>query len=139
PKQAEDYVHRIGRTGRAGANGTAVSLVSSRDGLQLRRISHFTGHNIEAHIIPGLEPKTRMRAEAPRSDRGGKRRAPHEFKPAFKPRSGERTHGNREAAFAGPSERRHQERYAPQPDIHRGADGNRAARTSDRPGRKFDK
>ncbi|MGA9991709.1 MAG: DEAD/DEAH box helicase [Thiobacillaceae bacterium] len=139
PKQAEDYVHRIGRTGRAGANGTAVSLVSSRDGLQLRRISHFTGHNIEAHIIPGLEPKTRMRAEAPRSDRGGKRRAPHEFKPAFKPRSGERTHGNREAAFAGPSERRMQERYAPQADAHRNADGNRATRTSDRPGRKFDK
>ena len=139
PKQAEDYVHRIGRTGRAGANGTAVSLVSSRDGLQLRRISHFTGHNIEAHVIPGLEPKTRMRAEAPRSDRGGKRRAPHEFKPAFKPRSGERTHGNREAAFAGPSERRMQERYAPQADAHRNADGNRATRTSDRPGRKFDK
>jgi superfamily II DNA/RNA helicase len=139
PKQAEDYVHRIGRTGRAGANGTAVSLVSSRDGLQLRRISHFTGHVIEAHVIPGLEPKGRMRAEAPRADRGGKRHAPHEFKPAFKPRSGERTHGNREAAFAGPSERRMQERYAPQADAYRNADGNRATRTSDRPGRKFDK
>ncbi|HYP67084.1 MAG TPA: DEAD/DEAH box helicase [Thiobacillaceae bacterium] len=139
PKQAEDYVHRIGRTGRAGASGVAVSLVSSRDGLQLRRISHFTGHNIQAHVIPGLEPKTRMRAEAPRPDKGGKRRSPQEFKSGFKPRSGERTHGKPEAAFAGPSERRHQERYAPQPDIYRPGDGNRAARTSGRPARKFDK
>jgi superfamily II DNA/RNA helicase len=127
PKQAEDYVHRIGRTGRAGANGIAVSLVSSRDGVQLRRISQFTGQKIEAQLIPGLEPKTRMRSESPRPGNGGKRRSPHEYKAGFKPKSGDRSHDNRqgngkpahgkprEVAFAGPSERRQQERYAPQP------------------------
>ena len=143
PKQAEDYVHRIGRTGRAGANGVAVSLVSSRDGLQLRRISHFTGQNIEALVIPGLEPKTRMRTEAPRPGNGGKRRAPHEFKPGFKtgfkPKTGERSHGKREAAFAGPSERRQQERYAPQPAHNVGEDRKSGKPQGNRTARKFDR
>ena len=71
PKQAEDYVHRIGRTGRAGASGVAVSLVSNRDGLLLRRISGYTGHKLEAIVIPGLEPKTRMRDDGPRRSGGG--------------------------------------------------------------------
>jgi superfamily II DNA/RNA helicase len=131
PKQAEDYVHRIGRTGRAGANGIAVSLVSSRDGVQLRRISQFTGQRIDAQVIPGLEPKSRMRTDSPRPNNGGKRRSPHEFKAGFKPNSGERSHDKQgygkqaqgkpgharrgDAAFAGPSERRQLERYAPQP------------------------
>ncbi|MEW6131782.1 MAG: DEAD/DEAH box helicase [Pseudomonadota bacterium] len=93
PRQAEDYVHRIGRTGRAGAFGVAVSLVSSRDGMLLRKISGYTGQKIEAAVIPGLEPKTRMREDRPRrdfNDKPGKRRAPHEFKQGngFKPKAG---------------------------------------------------
>ncbi len=57
PKFAEDYVHRIGRTGRAGASGIAVSFASPKDGLHLKRIERFTGHDIAPHVIPGLEPK----------------------------------------------------------------------------------
>ena len=57
PKFAEDYVHRIGRTGRAGASGIAVSFASPRDGMQLKKIERFTGQDIKAHVIPGLEPK----------------------------------------------------------------------------------
>ncbi|TCV81101.1 DEAD/DEAH box helicase [Sulfurirhabdus autotrophica] len=61
PKFAEDYVHRIGRTGRAGATGIAVSFASPRDGIQLKKIERFTGQPIEAHVIPGLEPKVQAR------------------------------------------------------------------------------
>ncbi len=64
PKFAEDYVHRIGRTGRAGASGIAVSFASPRDWANLKRIEHFTGQDISRHVIPGLEPKTTLRPDA---------------------------------------------------------------------------
>ncbi len=46
PRQAEDYVHRIGRTGRAGRNGTAISLVNAREHAQVRTIERFTAQPI---------------------------------------------------------------------------------------------
>ncbi|MXS85181.1 ATP-dependent helicase [Nitrosomonas sp. HPC101] len=61
PKFAEDYVHRIGRTGRAGASGTAVSFASSKDGIHLKRIERFTGNHFEFQSIPGMEPRTKPR------------------------------------------------------------------------------
>jgi superfamily II DNA/RNA helicase len=60
PKFAEDYVHRIGRTGRAGATGIAVSFASSKDSIHLKRIERYTGHPIASHIIPGLEPRSKV-------------------------------------------------------------------------------
>ncbi|MHB0990307.1 MAG: DEAD/DEAH box helicase [Burkholderiales bacterium] len=65
PKNPEDYVHRIGRTGRAGASGIAVSLASPRDSMQLKRIERFTGQLIPAQVIEGLEPKIKPRTGAP--------------------------------------------------------------------------
>lgn len=65
PKFAEDYVHRIGRTGRAGNSGIAVSFASHADRYQVRKIEQFTGQRIEASIIEGLEPKRPM----PKADR----------------------------------------------------------------------
>ena len=139
PKQAEDYVHRIGRTGRAGASGIAVSLVSSRDGMLLRKISTYTGQKIDAAVIPGLEPKTRVREERPRRDfnaKPGKRRSPHEFKQGsgFKPKGagkGRNGGGSEAVGFTGPSERRMQERYAAQPDQSQG--NKRSAKPGQRP------
>jgi len=61
PKFAEDYVHRIGRTGRAGASGIAVSFASGKDGVNLKKIERFTGHRIASHVIPGLEPRYKPR------------------------------------------------------------------------------
>lgn len=57
PRNAEDYVHRIGRTGRAGASGIAISFVGRRDVGQLRRIEHFTGDRVEVALVAGHEPR----------------------------------------------------------------------------------
>lgn len=69
PKQAEDYVHRIGRTGRAGRSGIAINLVNHGDVFQWRRIERFTNNRIDASVIEGLEPR---RTPKPRSNFGGK-------------------------------------------------------------------
>ncbi|CBS87699.1 DEAD/DEAH box helicase [Azospirillum lipoferum] len=56
PRSAEDYVHRIGRTGRAGASGIAVSFASRADRETLVRIERYTKATLEVHVVPGLEP-----------------------------------------------------------------------------------
>lgn len=56
PNVAEDYVHRIGRTGRAGAEGTAVSLVSVDEKQLLKDIEKFTHQSIPVEIIDGFTP-----------------------------------------------------------------------------------
>jgi superfamily II DNA/RNA helicase len=72
PKVAEDYVHRIGRTGRAGVNGIAISFAAPDDGWQVRQIERYTGHAIVAHVIEGLEPKVPQRSSHKPSSRPGK-------------------------------------------------------------------
>ncbi|HDN27390.1 MAG TPA: DEAD/DEAH box helicase [Thioploca sp.] len=62
PRFAEDYVHRIGRTGRAGAQGTAISFVSPDDRLHLERIERYTGQRVPQVVIPGLEPTRSLRS-----------------------------------------------------------------------------
>jgi len=56
PNVSEDYVHRIGRTGRAGASGEAISLVSGEDLPLLKDIEKLMGRRIEQRVIPGFEP-----------------------------------------------------------------------------------
>ncbi len=69
PRQAEDYVHRIGRTGRAGATGIAVSFANHAERGTIRTIERFTGAAIPAHVIPGLEPRARALAPAAQARR----------------------------------------------------------------------
>ncbi|WP_142847920.1 DEAD/DEAH box helicase [Telmatospirillum sp. J64-1] len=57
PRSAEDYVHRIGRTGRAGATGVAISFAARSDRETLARIERYTGASMEVHVVPGLEPQ----------------------------------------------------------------------------------
>jgi len=57
PMKAEDYVHRIGRTGRAGREGLAVTLAVADDVSMIRRIQQFTTQQIPVAQIAGLEPK----------------------------------------------------------------------------------
>ena len=72
PKFAEDYVHRIGRTGRAGASGIAVSFASNRDAMNLKKIERYTGQRIKTHTVAGMEPKFKPRPDSsqPRSGAG---------------------------------------------------------------------
>src|SRR4029077_14733839 len=95
PHHAEDYVHRIGRTGRAGLEGHAFTIAMPEDRLAVEAIEKLTGHPIPPMIVEGLDPvdlseydgpKRRRRqapakkapaARAPQSkERGGKERAP---------------------------------------------------------------
>ena len=63
PMVAEDYVHRIGRTGRAGANGDAVSLVATDEGGLLRAVNRLLKQDISLEPKPGFEPTTTMRMD----------------------------------------------------------------------------
>ena len=56
PNISEDYVHRIGRTGRAGASGQAISLVSADEITYLRGIEKLINMKIDVEIIEGFEP-----------------------------------------------------------------------------------
>ncbi len=56
PHSPEDYVHRIGRTGRAGATGEAISLVSPDDLEDLAAIEKLINKKIERVLVPGYEP-----------------------------------------------------------------------------------
>lgn len=57
PYVAEDYIHRIGRTGRASAKGLAISLYSEDESKQLRAIERLTGRQFKKHIVSGFAPK----------------------------------------------------------------------------------
>lgn len=56
PNVPEDYIHRIGRTGRAGANGQAISLVSADEFIQLSDIEHLIKQLLPRQLIDGFEP-----------------------------------------------------------------------------------
>ncbi len=60
PDVPEDYVHRIGRTGRAGTFGLAVSLVSEDESKQLQAIERLIGRKFEPEIIPGFAPTEKV-------------------------------------------------------------------------------
>ncbi len=63
PNVPEDYVHRIGRTGRAGSPGEAISLVCVDEEGFLRDIERLIKRSIPREIVPGFEPDTSERAE----------------------------------------------------------------------------
>jgi len=70
PNVPEDYVHRIGRTGRAGASGEATSLVCIDEHKLLRDIERVLKRQIETRVVPGFEPDPRIKAEPIMKPRG---------------------------------------------------------------------
>jgi ATP-dependent RNA helicase RhlE len=111
PNVPEDYVHRIGRTGRAGASGRALSLVSHDERGLLRDIQRLLKREIPLQPIPGFEPGPPSAAptEAPpqqnRRDRrsGGRSQAPAEPRAVRRPGppSGRRPSGGGRGRRAG--------------------------------------
>lgn len=108
PNCAEDYVHRIGRTGRAGSKGIALSFAAGRDVALLRRIEQFTGQKLEAHLISGLEPKTRFNTSSPappasRGRRGGYSGRPYASAPSRNYAGNSRGDGEGSRSYGGNS------------------------------------
>ena len=60
PMKAEDYTHRIGRTGRAGRDGIAVTFAEYRDRFRIADIEAYTRQPFKAEVLPGLEPRARV-------------------------------------------------------------------------------
>jgi len=85
PHVAEDYVHRIGRTGRAGAEGEAVSLVCHEDRPLMAAIERLMARQVESRIVEGFEPGQRGSRPAPQPQQrrgqrgqGGQQRHPQQ-------------------------------------------------------------
>jgi ATP-dependent RNA helicase RhlE len=70
PHVAEDYVHRIGRTGRAGSEGEALSLVCVDEHLLLRNIERLLKSKITEIRLPSFEPDPRIKPEPIPNGRG---------------------------------------------------------------------
>ena len=116
PNVPEDYVHRIGRTGRAGSEGKAVSLVCSDETKELFAIERVIGELLEREMLPGFEPVSRL----PESKLNTRSAKPN------KPR---RTHSQSEhhdGQHAANSTKQHKQ----------GAAGNNSARRSPKPAAK---
>lgn len=80
PNISEDYVHRIGRTGRAGANGEAISLVSADETTFLRDIEKLIGMKLPVEILEGFEPDPNA-STAPIKPGQNRRQQPRNNKP----------------------------------------------------------
>ncbi len=111
PMVAEDYVHRIGRTGRNGAQGEALSLVAPEEGGLLRDIQRLLKTEIAMETVPGFEPSQPLRMDAKpaqgRGGRGGGQRPEGQRQPR---KPGSRGHGKPQqrgaVPHAGPKQHR---------------------------------
>ena len=121
PKFAEDYVHRIGRTGRAGRNGLAISLVNHAEQFNVRKIERFTKQTIPVSVVEGLEPTRRPPSAKPNG------------RPAWKSGSGNSHAKPRSEGYARPgSKHEGYARNAPHKSAKRPADGGNRRTYSDR-------
>jgi len=110
PNVAEDYVHRIGRTGRAGNEGEAMSLVCVDEDKLLRDIERLIKRDLPKVVIPGYEPDPSIKPEPiqkGRNARGGQKSGGGQHKPrgqGAKPRGN--GNGNKPRREGGQGQRR---------------------------------
>jgi len=93
PQEAEDYVHRIGRTARAGATGVAISFACEEYAFSLGDIESYIGHKIPLEPITSellAEPLPPVRSEHSRRTGGGHGGGPHKRRPGHRSRSAPR-------------------------------------------------
>ena len=130
PFHSEDYVHRIGRTGRAGREGHAYTLATPDDAKLLQAVEKLTGNPIPRIEIDGIDAVSEEEMEAAaRSPRGGRGRREE---PASRTRSARPASGRREEGRAPREEKAPREERAPRearpPREERGAREERAPR-----------
>ena len=103
PNVPEDYVHRIGRTGRAGSNGEAISLVCVDEEKLLKDIERVLKRTIEVSALPGYEPDPSIKAEPIQL------RSENQRKPGRNPHSGRATQnqGRKPAKATSPANPTH--------------------------------
>lgn len=70
PKHAEDYVHRIGRTGRAGRSGLAISFAEVNEHIAVHKIERYISRKLPEMMIEGLEPTRKRNKNAERQPKG---------------------------------------------------------------------
>ena len=136
PHHAEDYVHRIGRTGRAGKSGQALTIVSRIDQKAVAEIEKLIARKIDwqdgAQLPPDEEVEAPSRERRPSGGRGGAHRRPERAEPV---EAGERP--DRKAEHRTDSRRHHarpsQERV---PADQEGASGPTPAKSADRSPRR---
>jgi ATP-dependent RNA helicase RhlE len=102
PHVPEDYIHRIGRTGRAGATGEAISFVAPEEEKYLADIERLLKKKIEVRSLDGFDPQTtRPRRDSARPARETREtREPREQHEQHEPRSRSRREHDREEAYA---------------------------------------
>jgi superfamily II DNA/RNA helicase len=111
PWQADDYVHRIGRTGRAGKEGVSATIVTPDDVRALKEIEKITG---EPAVWLGDAPSDDELAEGARRKRGRGGRGGRPGASTGSQRDGQRRDGRRDGGRDGPREQRHGERPRPE-------------------------
>ena len=94
PAEPESYVHRIGRTARAGASGIAISFCDGSERGQLKSIERLTNQRITVLVMPANEDMPKLAAVEPRAERDGEERREHRG-----PREGHR--GGRRGGHSG--------------------------------------
>jgi ATP-dependent RNA helicase RhlE len=126
PNVAEDYVHRIGRTGRAGSTGEAVSLVDHEEVQLLKAIEKLIGRGIERVTLEGFVPRPaseRSHDDRPREPRSQRQHPQHR-----------REHAARNERGSSAGQRHHERRDAP----HRGTAGQADSDRDDNRGNRVD-
>ena len=92
PRSADVYVHRIGRTGRAGAKGVAISLIEAHDFRWVSKIARYTQDSFKARIIDELRPKNKppvlLKKKKPKTKGGKKLKAKATIKKKSKKKRG---------------------------------------------------
>ena len=132
PMQAEDYVHRIGRTGRAGRNGVAITLVSPQERFKLKQIERFTTHKIPVQNVEGLESKYVERPEGDRNFGGGRGNGGGRGRSFGGGNRGNSGHGDRGGFGGKPRSFNNDSRSDSRPSRPAFADGQRAANPNPR-------
>ncbi len=123
PRQVEDYVHRIGRSGRAGRTGIAINLCSRDDRRQFGNIARYLKRDINEAQVEGLEPRfvEKFEGRGKPNGRDGRGRG----------RSGSDSRGGRSQRFAGSSDRPSSERrFADKPRDNQERHGKSASNDS---------